>query len=537
MTLLALEQFNGVAPKLNAKKIADTLAVKTDNTRLDRGVLEPWKGISFVEAGPAGTVASVFRYQNAYITSAFRRQYVRSLRPNDQHERIYFTDSDYPKLRSGAAEYRLGLPRPGTPAVTVTDAGNKDNITDIINTRYRVTLVDAFGIEGPPSPRTAGVEIGKDHTVTLDLTPCAVTGNYNLGTGAKFRIYRSNTGSEDAIYQYVDEVAYGSASYVDTIPSADLQEEMPSLLWNAAPDDDITLYPDGPLQSLVELPGGILAGHTGNTVFLSEPGVPTAWPYYYPLGQDVVGLVLIQGGIFVATKGRPYLLTGNHPDAMVPIPIESNHACVSQASIVDMGEFAIYASPDGLVIAQGNNAELLTGEILDKESWAAFEPETIRAFPYEGKYLAFYGTPAGGKGFVFDLAGGKNSLVPLTSVPVNGAFYEHNTDKLHVAYVDGAGAYQIGLFNEGAALSYDRLSKEFMFADPVALSIIRVEAESYPVTVEIIADGVSKGSWTFNDNSPVRLPGGYRARMYQIGVRGTGVVSGVYLADNMQEMV
>src|SRR5690606_19864193 len=117
---------------------------------LDRGVLEPWKGIEFLQNTTSGAV-SLYQYRDEYLVSTFRRQYVGTFLPNDVRERIYYTDESYPKVRSGSAEYRLGLPIPGAPIASAVDAGDMDNITDVINTRYKVTIVDAWGVEGPAS--------------------------------------------------------------------------------------------------------------------------------------------------------------------------------------------------------------------------------------------------------------------------------------------------------------------------------------------------------------------------------------------------
>lgn len=535
MTLLALEEFGGLAPKIHPRKLAETLATVAENNRLDRGVVEPWKGINFLENTTNGSL-SLYPYQGNFLVSSFRRQYVDSLRPNDVRERIYYTDSDYPKIRSGAEEYRLGLPRPSVPATVTNDAGDKTNITNVFNASYVVTLVDVWGAEGPPSLPTASIELGSGHDVDVDLTPCTVVGDYNLGVGALFRIYRSNTGSESTLFQYVDEVPYGTATFNDTVAPADLQEALPSQNWNAAPDDDVALYPDGPLQSLIEMSGGILAGHTGNTVFLAEPYVPTAWPYYYSSELKVKAIAMIQGGIFCATEGRPFLLTGSHPAAMAMVPIESDQACVSPASMVAFGGYAIYASPDGLVLAEGNRAELITGEFFSKDEWAAYNPSSIHAYGYEGKYIGFYGDVTDGTGFIFDPRGGANTFITLSGLNVAGGYWDVEQDLLQVIYEE-ATQYKIGDFDTGSALQYTRRTKKFMFPDPLALNIVRIDADSYPITFELFADGVSKGSWSFTSDQPVKLPGGYRAREYQFEVRGTGAITGIYISDSMGEMV
>ena len=535
MTIIVLEEFNGIAPVLHPHKLAPTLAVVSENTRLDRAVVEPWRSIAYLEDAPFNT-RTIFKYQGEFLTSPDHHHVVGAIRPNDPLDRIYYTDIDYPKIRSGAATFRLGIPKPAVPALGTIVVGNTENITDVFNTRYRVTLVDAWGAEGPPSDPTLGVELGLGFSVTLDLTGTTVTGNYNFAVGALVRVYRSNSSAGEGVYQYVGEIAYGSASFVDTVTRENLQEALPSEGWIAAPDENTALYPDGPLASLIEASWTGLVGHAGNTVFCSEPGVPTAWPYYYSNQHKIVGVSNVQSGILVMTVAGPYLLAGSDPAALAKVPIESNQACTSARSIVDFGEYTIYASPDGLVLAQGNTATVVTSALIDKDAWQTFQPETIHAYEYEGMYIGFYGDEAGGTGFVFDPQGGRNALVTLAGIGVTGGYFSGSTDTLAVVY-DNAGQRSIGEFNVGELTEYRRRTKEFLFPDPVSLHCVRIEADSYPIHLTAWADSEEKGTWTFSNNLVVKLPGGYRAREWQWEIRGQGIVTALVFADNMEEMV
>ncbi|WP_345195501.1 hypothetical protein, partial [Kistimonas scapharcae] len=190
------------------------------------------------------------------------------------------------------------------------------------------------------------------------------------------------------------------------------------------------------MQGLCPLPGLVLAGFTGNTVRLSEPRVPYAWPldYQYPVPQgNIVAISPVSGGLFVATDDKPYLLQGSTPAAMVMVPIESNQACVSRDSMVDMGDYCIYASPDGLVVGQANTATLTTESFVTKHEWSDFQPETIRAWQYEGKYIA---RTDSGKGFVYDLRGETATLTTLDFDPI-AAYFDSSSDSLYFA--DAAG--------------------------------------------------------------------------------------------------
>lgn len=540
MTALKLESFGGIAPMIMPSKLADNMAVEAINVRFDAGGVSAWRdlGSPLTTVATSAAVQSLYRFDNNWLVSSFPRQYVKGLQPSDSFNRLYFTDSNYPKVYSNGATYRLGLPRPSAPIGVITTEGDKTVLTDVRDQSYVVTIVDAFGTEGPSSLPTQSFEVGKGGVVTLNLTPCQVSGNYNLGTGALFRIYRTNTGSEGAIFQYVDQVPYGTASYADSVDPSDLQEELQSADWVAAPDDNATLYPYGPLASLVEYPGGILAGHSGKTVYLTVPYVPTAWPYSYTISELIVGLVVIQSGLLILTQGKPYLLTGTSPDAMAMVPIESYQPCVSARSIVDLGDYAIYASPNGLVLAQGNTVELITEGLFDTRTWQTYlgNPATIRAYEYRGRYVAHYGGATSGIGFIFDPAAEENAFTKLT-VEAAAGWYDPAAGNLYVIHQEAPGTpYPIYQFDSGSFLPTVWESKLFQLPDWHMLHAVRVEMLIGTCMVTTRADGVVRGPYTFTNNKPARLPGGYRARDFQVRLANFEAIEWVQFAESMGEL-
>ena len=56
------------------------------------------------------------------------------------------------------------------------------------------------------------------------------------------------------------EVAIATTTYNDVIASSFLGELLPSDTWIGPPDDNTSLYPDGPLQGLTYISNGIMAG-------------------------------------------------------------------------------------------------------------------------------------------------------------------------------------------------------------------------------------------------------------------------------------
>lgn len=538
---IKLEAFSGMAPKVLPTQLPDNMATLAVNTRFDKGGLVPWRGYGpQIQAVSGFNLRSLYFFEGAWLTSSYPRQYVESLQPADGYNRLYFTDNNYPKVYYQGVSYRLGLPRPATPGATITTPGDKTDPVDVRNQSYVVTIVDAIGVEGPSSVPTASYEVGEGGVVLLDLSPCVISGNYNLGAGALFRIYRTNTGSDGAIFQYVAEVPYGTLSYSDSVPPSMLQEELQSATWVGPPNDNTTLFPYGPLASMVEYPGGILAGHSGKTVYLSVPYVPSAWPYSYTFADEVVNVVVIQGGLLVLTKGKPHLLTGSSPDALADIPIESTESCVAARSVVDMGLYAAYASPRGLVLGEGNTVSLVTDPMFDNETWQSFigDLSLIRAGLYQGKYIAFYGTEAQLKGFIYDPQGEQGAFIQL-SLDAAAMYTSLDDGRMYMLRkLAGLGEYEIVEFGVGNYLPATWVSKEFWYPNAVGFGAVRVQYSGATCKFRVSTDGVDRPLLTLdgNNGAPFRLAAGYRARKWQMHISMFERLEWVQVAESIGEL-
>ncbi|WP_299947139.1 hypothetical protein [uncultured Microbulbifer sp.] len=195
------------------------------------------------------------------------------------------------------------------------------------------------------------------------------------------RIYRAEL---TAGYQFVAEIPAGQTDFSDNVESEQLGESCPSLDWIA---------PDPNMRGLTALPNGVMLGAFGNTLAFCEPYQPHAWPIRYQLAMayDFVAAAVASAGVVIGTTGKPYLVAGSEPAAMSLVPLDQIHACASKRSMVDMGEYVLYASPDGLVAVGGTDARLVTEPlILPAQFKQRFNPASIHAYRFEDRYLAFY---------------------------------------------------------------------------------------------------------------------------------------------------
>jgi len=515
MANFSVSQFNGIAPKIAPRLLAESIAQSALNVRLDSGRLEALPDHSAsVTTVPSGT-NTVYLYSGSIWKSyASQVDIVEGPIVNDVTERVYYTGETYPKVyRNDGGPYRLGVPAPtAAPTVSVTGAVSPDELEE--SRSYVVTFVTSWGEEGPPSFASTAVAFRNGQTTTLSLPAMPSTSGLNFTTGSLKRIYRTNTGSSSTGFQFVAEVAYTATSYVElgtanssyastTTPtmvggvvsaqattSTALGELIPSVTWMRPPDDNATLFPTGPMQGICSIGNGIMAGFTGKTLCFSVPYLPHAWPTSYQLAteSDIVAIKPTPGGLVVGTKGKPYIAQGSDPASISLIQLESDQACVSKMSMVDMGGYVIYASPDGLVTVQGQQIQLVTEALLRRSQWQAYNPTTLKAMNYEGTYIASNATES----ILFDPRGGKNAL-STSSETYDGAYNHLESDCLY--FVDGTAVKKFG---QGSGFAnYVWKSKSYVSTKPRNLGWARVDADSYPITFKLFTDVTPPALTTF----------------------------------------
>jgi hypothetical protein len=337
MAYFKRDRFSGIAPGVSPRLLADQFAQIAENVDFQSGRLAPTTNDSEVFTLQGGLRRSIYFYRDTNWLE-WDEDGVKAVPgpiPGDTLARLYFTGDDYPRygtvstLVAGNAgypanSYRLGVPAPANAPTTVkSGTADPDQTPDDVS--YVYTFVTAFGEEGPPSPATAPIERTDTETVTITMPSSDLpSGNYNFGNGAAKRIYRSNTGSTNTAFQFLAQVSFSTQTYSDTTPSAGLGEVLPSETWIGPPDDNTSLYPDGPMKGLIAVANGVFAGFTGKRFCLSEPFLPHAWPvdYRITLEEDIVAIGAVANGVVALTNGTPYFITGTDPSAMTAIRVD-----------------------------------------------------------------------------------------------------------------------------------------------------------------------------------------------------------------------
>ena len=454
------------------------------------------------------------------------------------------------------------------PAISATGASTSSSITNgatfgavadqlpDYSTTYIYTFVSAYGEEGPPSAASTVLTTDDNASIALsNLQTSTSKSNSNLGSGAVKRIYRSNTGSNTTAFQFVAEIAMSATTYTDTSNNDELAEIIPSYYWVAPPDDDSSTYPDGPMKGLTALPNGIMAGFTGKRICFSERFLPHAWPTSYRMAieDNIIGMKAAGNGLIVTTEGSPYLVAGTDPASMSALKIESTQACLSKTSMVDMGQYVIYAGAEGLVAAAGADVQIITEGLISPDQWQAqYYPTTINATLWKGRYLGFYNTGSGFGGFIFDPRGGEKAFTTLTaSALIRGTFTDPDDGNAYLIIANQIKKFQGGSTDQ----TYTWKSKDFVPPKPTSMGFLKVDAEAFPVTLKVYGDGsviyhaviaAAGSAFTVTGTTPsfsavtiqepvVRLPASMH-KDFAIEVSSAKVVNEVCIAESIDEL-
>lgn len=493
--LISVPVFAGKLPVLDGKLLPDSKGIKSENMRVGSGSMEPLLGLQSQGVSLPSSSLTIYlfnRAQSQWFSWDTVVDVARSPIADDEWARVYFTGDGVPQMtvpdiatQAGASRwpstsYRLGIPAPVTPPVGVRDPATPSD-TDALDVSvvYVVCYVSAYGEIGAPSDASSVVARPDGHGVDFLILPNAPSGNYNI---THKRLYRSSGGS----YQFVAELPIGQSSYSDTVLDQSLGDILPSDEWDMPHDD---------LKGLRFLPNGVGVGFFDNVLCFSEAYLPHAWPTNYRLTTDdpIVSIEITSRGIAITTEGKPYVCVGSTPGSMLLQDADINQACLSRRSHVDMGEYTLYASPDGLAVAPSSEENIPTKSILSKAQWQALSPSTMTAVLYDGHYIA----QSSAGGFIYNPA--TQDITDL-SVSWSAAYYDPQSDTL---YVLNAG--QLYAFDKGAPLTATFRTKQYLQPVSQAFTWGQVEADGYPVVWELYGDGQLIHSENVQDNKPFRV--------------------------------
>lgn len=536
--LIRIKGFSGIAPIIAPTELQASMAQLASNCRFEAVDLRSWNGQTqiFATMPKPGTTRTIYRFgqdvsndTQYWFHWATDVDVARGQIPGDTSELTYYTGDGLPKVTdaslalTGATQeypisYRtLGVPPPSTaPTLAATgtpQAGSNRTFA------YVYTWVAPIGpLQQESQPSSAGsVEVAPGQTVNVTTDVSPPTG-YNITLK---RIYR--TEGTTGLYFLVVELPASNGTYNDQL--ADISEPLPSLTW--------AMPPSG-LAGLIAMQNGIMAAFMDHDVYFCEAYRPYAWPldYVQSMASKVVALCPISQGVIVGTKGKPYIGIGTDPSSISMQQIDFPQACVSKRSMVAVPGGAVYASPDGLCYVGDGGHRILTQDILSREQWQALKPESISGYFHDGRYFGFYDTGSTQSGFIFDI---RDKRAPWSDLGLyaTAGFTDEARDKLFLVI---GGALKSWNTNAGAPLSFSWKSKQFVLPYDMNLTCGQILAATYPVTLKYYADFDLKMTATVNNDDVFRMPPGFRARIVEFELSGSGRVYEAAFATSVSEL-
>lgn len=506
MTVIKLEDFGGLVPRMSDRLLPVSAATYARNTKLLSGEIRGFRNPNLIKDFSllSYTVRRAYRweYPDQYgDTQEFWQTFasadvdvLRSPILNDQYDRYYWTgDGNKPqyntrdRILAGDPSYELGVPNPTIP-ITLTPPAITI-YTEIEETRaYVYTLVSTYGEESGPSDPVLGTGDGAEPWELADMMTTYPGDLYDQRTIATKKIYRTVPGNVNTAYFFVAEIPLSQTSYTDTSDNDEiaLNNLLESTDWAPPPDD---------LTGWVTMPNGYLVGWKDRTLYMSEPYRPHAWPVKYQVGTEfeIVGLAVWGFSLIVGTKSQPYVGQGVIPSSFTMQKMDAVEPCLSRRGMVATTIGAYYPSINGIVMVNASGVTVITQDIVTKEEWASYNPSNIFAAQLGLQYIAFNSPTFG---FVFNPTEPKTKLVELDFFDqVTGVFTDKYTGNVSIIRSDRI--YEWDPETE-ERLFWQWTSKEFHFPKPVNFGAVKIKFMTQAQAV-VISDENAAYHQTFND--------------------------------------
>jgi hypothetical protein len=574
MSSIIIPRFKGKRPKSQPELLEHTEAQVSINCDFDSGGIKPFNNMSIISTLSGGVVTdsalnnvtdsalnNVTSGQANFmylVTGDSGSSIWLGFTDNDldiipatidnTDGRFYYTgdgrpsQSNYTLATTGTVPpypgvyYRLGIPAPTTKLTyAVVNGGTGTEVS----TAYVYTYVTVWGEESAPSPTTENFDVDFLSGDTVTLSDFLLPTDTDLNIDA-IRIYRINSGTATSEYQFIEEVPcdntlgveeinstpVGSYTYSDNTPDADLGESIITEGWLQPPSDMLGL--SNILQSS-------LAGYTSNTLHISEPFYPYAWPskYEIDLPYNIRGVASAVGRTYVLTTGVPYIGSGIDPDTFSVQPLPFPQPCVAHRSIVTTDMGVIYASQQGLFMLQGEQGILLTEDIFTEQQWRELDIASINGVFYKDSYYGIFNDTC--CGFIFNLVTKDWTDIELTNqtmsyITTDGT-YVYVTARDDINYI-----YSSYAWDEGTGLLPVKWkSKIFKQLTAANFSIARLLTDG-TIYFQYWIDGQMHHIEVATEDL-FRLPAGVRGHEIEVGLEGKSETQAIMIANSVQEMV
>jgi hypothetical protein len=540
MPAVDVRAFLGISPMINKELLPAEGATLAENTRLEGGDMEPWRTMVTTKTlTSVADIKTIYRYgMDSDVDTDFWFQFTTDVNivkgpiAGDTEERTYWTGDGYPKkTRSNIAttglpypsnSFALGIPAPAAaPSVSISGTATAPDDDPTLTAVWGYTYVTTWEEEGPMSPLSTDYSWQPGQTPDLSGLSGNPAGPYTID---RKRIYRAVVGTNATDFQLVGEIPVATTTFSDTTTSPGRTAF--SRLWVGPPDN---------LAGLDLMANEIMVGYSGQTVRMSEPGVPYAWPTKnsWTMPATITGIRAFGTSVLVATKRSMHVLTGNHPSAISEQMLRGVGVCVSKRGMVNMLDGVLYPSTRGLEYVGPSGAQLLSQQKFDEKEWAAYAPSSFTAAQIGTRYFACYDTGVVKGSIIFSFV--TPDAVTTTTVWGSALWQDKSTDQLYIVQQPGNVIRRWDSV-PNTYLTSKWKSKEYTYRRDINMAAARVEAFTYPLTFKLYANGVLKHTQTVLDAYAFPLPDGYEATRYSFQYEGTSVVTRISMATSFDEL-
>lgn len=554
--LLRIDQFKGEIPILRPQKLPVGAAVSAKNCRFDSGSIDPYYTPDYETMTVQAGCKTLYYEDESDVWLKFDGivDHVPSFAVGTKL--VIYTDGILPKqtkpaLWGTASPRKLGITGPSTPLVASgynPGSATINSSTPVLQSvAYVCTYVDDLDQESKPSP-VKGIyniyDIASGYGLTISSFP-APTGITGVN---RIRLYRLQSGTIDAEYMFLAEIAVDGSTNYSTLTYLDYDTETKTVK-ACQTDALVTTNWDAPPSSLVGirlLANGMIGGYVQdkNILCISETFIPYAFPEKYKINLPTsVRDTAVFGEVWlVLTWENAYSVTGMAPDAMSVNPIPGGIGCVSltKRATIEFEGGVLYPGASGLIHFNGAQCNCITDTFIPLKKWQEMQPHLFIGAYYEGKYWAF--KEGLSTGYIIDFKKGEVSQFD-TGFAVYGA-YVSSVNRL---WVIGSGTAKRWDSSGFSSPNYPRLSAwwesgAIPLSAPVNFSAAMVVSEQKTGSVtftlwktngETKEEVVSRSVYV---NKPFRLPGGYMSDSISVRTIGTVTVNSIRLATSIQEL-
>lgn len=512
MGKIALYTFEARQPKVSKYLLGNNQAQTASNCNLETGALLSIKTVGTVQTQTGMTSpltiyklgANWIDFGNGVNVDLVRSRFIQT------DDDIFYTDGTLPKKTTAtdgtAGAKRLGIVPPTvdnalTMGLVTIDAVESTEVGNTVS--YVYTYVSGDGEESVPSTATAAIDVPDNKYVALSEFISAVTAGNVDGIVTKIRIYRIAAGTSGAEYQYLTEQDHDTLIAAETfndyvtdtglIPVGD--DVLATENWDAPPST---------LAGLTEYANGMLAGFVGNTLYVSEPFIPYAFPAAYSIDFDdtIVAIAPYREALIVLTAEGAHYVTGMDPESLITQPIPDSRGCVAKKGVVVTPAGVAYPSTDGLELVTPTSVTLLTADVYTKVQWQALSIADFISFWYNGMYHGFFSGTA--TGIILTPTGVVD--INLGTHLVYGGTVNPDDTKLYLLTKTGTTYYIKSFEGSATSLTYTFKTKKFTLPIPVNFACGKILKAPGTITFTYYVDEVLKSTQSITSEAMFRLP-------------------------------